>query len=215
MENSNFFERILQIIESENIKNVSVFAKEYLGYKSPEKINRLKKKEAKPSYDILADISNRFDKINIRWLLTVCLSVFQIVVYFHSNANIKKGNEGGNVLVCYFRLAMYRASMISRVIINPRLNFLFLILLLSIVCFVVICLCADCIYMVSWRMCIMLLSFNQLCICKMLLYTWARVVIMPCVLVTAGNCAMLWRINMVSRNIRVSPGKGIAMVSVM
>jgi phage repressor protein C with HTH and peptisase S24 domain len=68
--NSNFFERILQIIEFYNIKNVSEFAKKNLGYDSPEKINRLKKDGAKPSYDIIQDISNAFEELNSGWLVT-------------------------------------------------------------------------------------------------------------------------------------------------
>ena len=67
---SNFFERISQIIDYYGIKNVNSFAKEYLGYDSSEKINRLKKENAKPSFEILNDISNKFEYINVEWLLT-------------------------------------------------------------------------------------------------------------------------------------------------
>jgi phage repressor protein C with HTH and peptisase S24 domain len=67
---TNFFERILQIIDFYNIKNVKSFACDYLGYKSSQKINRLKDASNSPSYEILNDISNKFENINGEWLLT-------------------------------------------------------------------------------------------------------------------------------------------------
>lgn len=70
MKNTSFFERIMQIIDYYNISNINEFAKEYLGYSSSEKINRLKKEGNNPSYDILLDISNKFENINMNWLLT-------------------------------------------------------------------------------------------------------------------------------------------------
>lgn len=53
-----------------NIKNVKSFACDYLGYPSSEKINRLKKENTSPSYEILSDISNKFENISAEWLLT-------------------------------------------------------------------------------------------------------------------------------------------------
>jgi hypothetical protein len=67
---SNFFERISQIIDYYEIKSVKSFACDYLGYDSSQKINRLKDKNTNPSYEILNDISNKFDSINPEWLLT-------------------------------------------------------------------------------------------------------------------------------------------------
>ena len=67
---SNFFDKILQIIDYYEIKNVNSFACDYLGYKSMEKINRLQKEGTTPSYQILFDISNKFENINANWLLT-------------------------------------------------------------------------------------------------------------------------------------------------
>jgi phage repressor protein C with HTH and peptisase S24 domain len=67
---SNFFERILQIIEFHNIKSVNSFAKDYLKYDSSEKINRLRKENTNPSYDIIHDISNIFEDISVEWLVT-------------------------------------------------------------------------------------------------------------------------------------------------
>jgi phage repressor protein C with HTH and peptisase S24 domain len=67
---SNFFERILQVIDCYKIKNVKSFACDYLGYASMEKINRLQKDGTSPSYDILVDISNKFENISPEWLLT-------------------------------------------------------------------------------------------------------------------------------------------------
>lgn len=68
--NSNFFDRISQILKCYGIKNVSEFAKDYLNYESPEKINRLKKPNAKPSFDIIFDISNKFESLSMDWLIT-------------------------------------------------------------------------------------------------------------------------------------------------
>ena len=59
-----FFERIQKIIDYYKIKSVNSFAKDYLKYKSSEKINRLKGKNALPSYEILHDISIKFENIN-------------------------------------------------------------------------------------------------------------------------------------------------------
>lgn len=69
-ENSDFFERIIQIIDYKGIKNVNIFATKYLGYDAPQKINRLKKSENNPSFEILTDIVNKFEEIDANWLLT-------------------------------------------------------------------------------------------------------------------------------------------------
>lgn len=67
---TNFFDRIMQIIDYEGIKNVSDFAVNYLNYDAPQKINRLKQEGNNPSYEIILDIVNKFEKINPEWLLT-------------------------------------------------------------------------------------------------------------------------------------------------
>lgn len=67
---SIFFERLQQVFEYYGIKNVSDFALNWMGYTSPEKINRLKNPKNKPSYTIIQDISNKFDDIDTDWLLT-------------------------------------------------------------------------------------------------------------------------------------------------
>lgn len=67
---ANFFDRILQIIDYYDIKNVNSFAKNYLKYDSSEKINRLKKENSNPSVEILKDISNKFEDVSVEWLLT-------------------------------------------------------------------------------------------------------------------------------------------------
>ncbi|SEG62444.1 hypothetical protein [Sphingobacterium lactis] len=69
-ENSSFFERIIQIIDYKGIKNVNIFATKCLGYDAPQKINRLKKPENNPSFEILIDIVNKFEEIDANWLLT-------------------------------------------------------------------------------------------------------------------------------------------------
>jgi len=68
--NTNFFERISQIIDYYGINSVNEFAREWLGYSSAEKINRLKKENTSPSFDILNDISNKFVEVDNKWLVT-------------------------------------------------------------------------------------------------------------------------------------------------
>lgn len=65
-----FFERIQKIIDYYGIKSVNSFAKDYLKYKSSEKINRLKGENTLPSFEILRDISIMFEEISPDWLLT-------------------------------------------------------------------------------------------------------------------------------------------------
>ncbi|MFV8347289.1 hypothetical protein [Flavobacterium sp. ZB4P13] len=67
---NEFFRRILQLSEYKGFKNISDFAKNGLQYASSEKINRLKKENNKPSFEILLDISNKFDDVNLNWLIT-------------------------------------------------------------------------------------------------------------------------------------------------
>jgi len=67
---NTFFERILFLIDYYGIKNINSLAKDYLNYNSSEKINRLKKDNTYPSYEILIDISNKFEDVNMNWLLT-------------------------------------------------------------------------------------------------------------------------------------------------
>lgn len=65
-----FSQRILHLIELKQIKNPNEFGK-ILGYSSSEKISRLIRDEsAKPSLDILIDITNKFGDVNTEWLLT-------------------------------------------------------------------------------------------------------------------------------------------------
>lgn len=66
---TNFFERIMQVADYKGYKNPSEFAKKGLGWTSSEKINRLKDENKKPSVDVLIEISNKFDDINLEWLL--------------------------------------------------------------------------------------------------------------------------------------------------
>jgi len=69
-ENTNFFARILQIMEYQGIKSVNSFAKDYLNYESSEKLNRLGRENSNPSYEILQDIAKKFAHIDANWLLT-------------------------------------------------------------------------------------------------------------------------------------------------
>lgn len=68
-ENSNFFERILRISVFYGYSGIPELAKA-LGYSSPEKLYRLKKENAKPSVDILQDLSNKFEDLDLNWLIT-------------------------------------------------------------------------------------------------------------------------------------------------
>ncbi|MDY3351897.1 S24 family peptidase [Riemerella anatipestifer] len=68
-ENSNIFERIMQISDKEGYNSLNDFAKNGLGYKSSEKLNRLKDPKNKPSIDIITDISNKFEDVDLNWLI--------------------------------------------------------------------------------------------------------------------------------------------------
>jgi hypothetical protein len=68
--NSTIFDRILLIIEKKGIKNVAELAAK-LGYDKPQKIYRLKQEEdSKPSYDIIYDLTIKFEDLNVRWFIT-------------------------------------------------------------------------------------------------------------------------------------------------
>lgn len=67
---STFFERLLSYSESQGIRNLSGLA-EALGYDKPEKLYRLKRDEnARPSFEVIANITKLFEKLNLRWLIT-------------------------------------------------------------------------------------------------------------------------------------------------
>lgn len=68
--NNTFSERLRYLIEIKGYKNANEFAKG-LEYASPEKLYRLiRDPENMPSSEILIDISNKFEDINIGWLIT-------------------------------------------------------------------------------------------------------------------------------------------------
>ena len=91
--NTSFFERILQIIDYYNIKSVNSFAKDYLKYESSEKINRLKKENTSPSYEILTDITNKFEQVDANWLLTGKGNMLQQSTDFTINQSISGDNN--------------------------------------------------------------------------------------------------------------------------
>ncbi len=66
----SFFERIMQVADFKGYKNPNDFAKNGLNWSSSEKINRLKDEKKNPSIDMIVEISNKFEDINIKWLLT-------------------------------------------------------------------------------------------------------------------------------------------------
>ena len=65
-----FFNRLTQIIEYQGFKSLNDFALNGLNYDSSSKLNRLKDENKSPSFEILIDISNKFQTINIHWLVT-------------------------------------------------------------------------------------------------------------------------------------------------
>lgn len=68
--NSNIFERILAYALKEGIDGITALSK-VLGYDNAEKLYRLKRNpEAKPSVDILEDVSNKFEFLNMNWVIT-------------------------------------------------------------------------------------------------------------------------------------------------
>lgn len=65
-----YYTRIKEIAEYFGFRSVNEFAIKGLNYTSSEKINRLKKKNTKPSIDIIINISDKFENINSYWILT-------------------------------------------------------------------------------------------------------------------------------------------------
>jgi hypothetical protein len=69
-QNSNIFERILQLADLKGIKNIPDLAI-FLGYSSAEKLYRLRRSpDAKPSYEIVEDFTNKFEDLNVRWFVS-------------------------------------------------------------------------------------------------------------------------------------------------
>lgn len=69
-DNTTFFKRLLSYSEAQGIRNISGLA-EALGYEKPEKLYRLKRDEnARPSFEVLANITKLFENLNLRWLIT-------------------------------------------------------------------------------------------------------------------------------------------------
>lgn len=69
-DNSTFFERILQLCDLKDIKNINDLSKK-LGYSSSAKLYRLKQDESiRPSFEIIEDFSKTFEDLNLRWLVS-------------------------------------------------------------------------------------------------------------------------------------------------
>lgn len=66
---TNFFERLTKLITDKGYKSLNDFAVNGLGYKSSEKLNRLKDDHNKPSLTIIEDIANAFAEVNLNWLI--------------------------------------------------------------------------------------------------------------------------------------------------
>lgn len=68
--NTNFFERLMHYADLKGFKNPNELASS-LGYKSAEKLYRLNRDiGAKPSFEIICDISNLFVNLNLSWLIS-------------------------------------------------------------------------------------------------------------------------------------------------
>ena len=67
---NDIFTRLMQIIDYKGFKSVNEFAIKGLNYDSAEKLNRLKKENAKPGFEILSDITNKFADINLNWFVS-------------------------------------------------------------------------------------------------------------------------------------------------
>ncbi|MGQ2982087.1 hypothetical protein [Flavobacterium sp.] len=67
---NDIFNRLLQVIEYKGFKSVNEFAISGLNYNSAEKLNRLKKENTKPGFEILYDITNKFADINLNWFVS-------------------------------------------------------------------------------------------------------------------------------------------------
>ncbi|RKR83231.1 phage repressor protein C with HTH and peptisase S24 domain [Mucilaginibacter gracilis] len=67
---TTFSDRLLLLFKLKGFRNANEFAK-HMGYASSEKINRLiRDPNNKPSFDIIEDITNKFEDLNGRWLVT-------------------------------------------------------------------------------------------------------------------------------------------------
>jgi hypothetical protein len=65
-----FFGRLEAITKHFGISSINELGKKYLGYRSAEKLNRLKSAGKAPSAEIIADLVVRWPQINANWLLT-------------------------------------------------------------------------------------------------------------------------------------------------
>lgn len=67
--NANFFERLIELADHFGLEGIPALS-DKLGYHSPEKLYRLGRgNKNKPSFDIIMDLTNKFDNLNLNWLL--------------------------------------------------------------------------------------------------------------------------------------------------
>ncbi|MFY0591112.1 hypothetical protein [Roseivirga sp.] len=67
---NSFYNRLLTYAQSKGIKNTSDLAIK-LGYDKPERLYRLKRDpDARPSFEVIEDVTNLFELLNLRWLIT-------------------------------------------------------------------------------------------------------------------------------------------------
>lgn len=90
---NTFFKRLLLIIENQGFKNLNDFALNGLQYDSSSKLNRLKDEKKKPSVEILEDISNKFQTIDLHWLLTGQGEMLRTGAIGSSNPELEQENK--------------------------------------------------------------------------------------------------------------------------
>lgn len=65
-----FYDRLLKLIEYQGFKTLNDFAINGLNYDSSSKLARLKDPSKRPSLEILEDIANKFESVDLHWLIT-------------------------------------------------------------------------------------------------------------------------------------------------
>jgi len=67
--NSTFFDRLEIFSKNEGFNSINDFAINGLKYKSSQKLNRLRTGKGRPSLEIIEDIKNRFEHVDLNWLI--------------------------------------------------------------------------------------------------------------------------------------------------
>lgn len=119
------FERILQWANYKGFKNPNLLAK-HLGYSSSEKIYRLNRvPDAKPSFEIIEDLSRAFEDLNLNWLISGIgeMTNTNKKEYLAPEAANSFVNETKEILHTPQGLETQNASPIASATASPTLNF--------------------------------------------------------------------------------------------